>query len=58
MQLDSAHVIEDMNFHNSHLHPLKENMRGLWSIRVDGNWRIIFRFESADAYIINYVDYH
>ncbi len=26
------------------LHPLKGNRAGQWSVRVSGNWRVVFRF--------------
>jgi proteic killer suppression protein len=29
-----------------------------WSLIVNGNWRIIFRFEEENAYDVNLVDYH
>ena len=38
------------------LHPLKGDMAGLWSIRVSGNWRVVFRFEDHEA--VDLVDYH
>ena len=31
------------------LHPLKGDMAGFWSIRVTGNWRLVFRFENHKA---------
>ena len=40
------------------LHPLKSDMAGLWSIRVSGNWRIVFRFEENEAVDVDLVDYH
>lgn len=40
------------------LHPLKGDMRGMWSMSVSGNWRIVFRFENGDAYDVDLVDYH
>lgn len=58
MQLDSATVLEDVNFHGANLHPLKGNMRSLWAVKVSGNWRITFRFENGDVYVVDYVDYH
>lgn len=39
-------------------HALKGDRAGIWSVRVTGNWRITFRFEDGDAYILNYEDYH
>ena len=40
------------------LHPLKGGMAGLWSIRVSGNWRVVFRFEDNEAVDVDLVDYH
>lgn len=57
-RLDAASTVEDVNFHGARLHPLKGSKKGLWSVTVNGNWRITFRFEAGDAYIVNYVDYH
>ncbi|MFZ5912679.1 MAG: type II toxin-antitoxin system RelE/ParE family toxin [Pseudomonadota bacterium] len=57
-RLNSAREIRDINFHDARLHPLKGDMKGLWSVTVSGNWRITFGFEDGDAYIVNYLDYH
>ena len=56
--LDAAATIQDMNFPGSHLHQLKGKLRGLWSVRVSGNWRIVFRFKNGDAFDVDYLDYH
>ena len=40
------------------LHPLTGNLKGLWSIRVTGNWRIVFSFENGEASDIDLIDYH
>lgn len=42
------------------LHPLKGNMKGLWSVTVQANWRITFKFDekTKDVYIVDYQDYH
>ena len=40
------------------LHPLKGDMASLWSIRVSGNWRVVFRFEDNEAVDVDLVDYH
>ena len=40
------------------LHPLKGDLAGLWSIRVSGNWRVVFRFEDNEAVDVDLVDYH
>ena len=33
-------------------------MKGLWSITISANRRIVFRFEDGDAYDIDLIDYH
>ena len=42
------------------LHPLKGNLKGLWAVTVQANWRITFKFdnETKDVYIVDYQDYH
>jgi toxin HigB-1 len=56
--LDTAKGIEDLDIPGYRLHPLKGDRKGIWSITVNGNWRIMFEFTAGDAYIINYEDYH
>lgn len=56
--LNEAEKIEDMGLPGFKLHPLKGSKKGLWAVSVSGNWRITFRFEQGDAYIVDYVDYH
>lgn len=49
---------EDLNQPGFALHPLRGDRRGFWSVRVSGNWRVIFRFEEGDAFDVDLVDYH
>lgn len=56
--LDSAEKISDMNFPGSGLHTLKGDLKNYWSVIVKANWRIIFRFEEGNAYLVDYLDYH
>ena len=56
--LDVAIEPSDLNITSLRLHRLKGKYNGFWSVRVSGNWRIIFRFESGDAYDVELVDYH
>ena len=56
--LDTAHVIEDLEIPGYRLHQLKGARKNLWSITVNGNWRITFEFEAGNVYIVNYEDYH
>ena len=40
------------------LHPLKGDREGQWSIRVSGNWRVVFRFENGEVVDVDLMDYH
>ena len=57
-QLDEARTIEDMRITSLHLHPLKGDRKGLWSVTVRANWRIIFRFSDGYAGDVELIDYH
>lgn len=57
-RLDAAKVPEDMDLPGWHLHPLKGQYRGFWSIRVNRNWRLIFAFSGEDVVDVDYLDYH
>jgi proteic killer suppression protein len=56
--LDSAQTIEDMSIPGFRLHPLKGEMKGRWSIFVNGNWRLTFEFIQGNVYVLDYEDYH
>ncbi len=40
------------------LHPLKGDRAGQWSVRVSGNWRVVFRFENAEVVDADLIGYH
>jgi proteic killer suppression protein len=40
------------------LHELKGTLAGHWSVKVNGNWRMTFRFEGENAILVDYQDYH
>ena len=56
--IDTAHQIQDIGLPGYKLHSLKGNKNEIWSITVNGNWRITFKFIDGNAYILNYEDYH
>lgn len=56
--LEFAKRAQDMNAPGWRLHALKGELRGLHSVTVSGNWRVIFRFQNADAELVDYLDYH
>ena len=49
---------QDMNLPGYKLHELSGKEKGTWAVSVSGNWRVIFRFEGADAVLGDYRDYH
>ena len=57
-QLNQAVAAQDMNLPGWGLHPLKGDQAGFWSVWVNGNWRLTFRFEDGDAILVDYRDYH
>ena len=57
-RLDEIAVVEHMALPAYRLHALTGDLRGYWSVTVNGNWRIIFRFEDGEARDVNLVDYH
>ena len=56
--LDQAETPDDMDLPSLIMHELKGNRKGIWSVRVSGNWRVTYRFVGKDAEIVNYEDYH
>jgi proteic killer suppression protein len=56
--LDAATTPRDLDLPGYRLHPLKGDLKGLWAVTVRANWRIIFRFEDADAFDVELIDYH
>jgi len=56
--LDVAERVEDLDQPTFRLHPLTGDLRGLWSVTVRANWRVVFRFEDSCAYDVDFVDYH
>ena len=57
-RLDASICARDMDLPGYRLHQLKGNMQDLWSVTVNGNWRITFYFEGQDAYLVDYQDNH
>lgn len=56
--LDRAQVPADLDLPGYRFHPLKGNLKGNWSVRISGHWRIIFRFKDGDAFDVDLADYH
>ena len=56
--LDAAQIVEGMRLPVLKLHKLKGTRNDTWSVTVQANWRVTFRFENGNAYVVNYEDYH
>ena len=57
--LDGAECIEDLQSPpGNRLHSLSGDLQGFWSISINMQWRIVFRFENENAYDVQIVDYH
>lgn len=56
--LDVAAMPAELDLPSFKLPPLKGKWKGYWSIWVNGNWRITFRFAGADVEFVDYLDYH
>lgn len=57
-QLDRSATPRDMNVPGWKLHPLKGELAEHWAVWVSGNWRMTFKFDGADARVVDYQDYH
>ncbi len=56
--LDVATCADDLDLPGYRLHALQGNRRGTWSITVQANWRITFRFVGEDVELVNDEDCH
>ena len=58
-QIDAVTRLEDLKVPpGNRLHALAGNLRGLHAVRVNDQYRIVFRFEGADAFDVRCTDYH
>jgi len=49
---------EDVNIPSFRPHPLKGELKGYWSVWVNGNWRVTFVFIGINVELVDYQDYH
>ena len=57
--IDLAQQLTDLRVPPSNrLHALKGERKGQYSISIDNQWRICFRFIDGDAYDVEITDYH
>ena len=62
MRLNQLHFATELNDlrqpPSNHLEALSGNRNGQWSIRINQQWRVCFKFENGDAFNVEIVDYH
>lgn len=57
--INNAQNINDLRIPPAnHLEKLSGNLSGFYSIRINKQWRIIFKWENDDAFAVEIVDYH
>jgi len=57
--LDSAQTIDEVEIMPGwRLHPLKGDLKDMWSLTVSGNWRLVFCFRGGNAFDLDLTDYH
>lgn len=58
-QLHAATALDDLRQPQSNrLEALGGDRSGQWSIRINDQWRLCFRFEDGDALDVEIIDYH
>ncbi|NLC92314.1 MAG: type II toxin-antitoxin system RelE/ParE family toxin [Treponema sp.] len=57
--IDNAEIYEDLRIPpGNNLEQLKGNLEGFSSIRINDQWRIVFRWKDGGAYEVRIIDYH
>ena len=58
-QIDAVIRLEDLKMPpGNRLHALTGDLRGWHAVRVNDQYRIVFRFDGADAFDVRCTDYH
>ena len=59
VQLDAAATLTDLSVPpGNRLEPLKGELSGYYSIRINDQWRIVFRWTDAGPAEVEIMDYH
>lgn len=57
--INQARIVQDLRIPpGNRLETLSGNLAGLWSIRINQQWRIIFRWEDGLKHEVKIADYH
>jgi proteic killer suppression protein len=58
-QLAAASLLEDLRVPpGNRLEALQGSRKGQWSIRINDQWRLCFRWQDGNAHQVEIVDYH
>ena len=58
-QLNAITQVETLKIPPSNrLERLKGNLKGYWSLRINKQWRITFKWKESNAHDVDIVDYH
>ena len=56
--LNIADMPAEMDVPGWRYHALTGDLAGFYSVAVNGNWRLIFKFDGKEAELVDYIDYH
>lgn len=57
--LNAAQILDDLRSPpGNRLESLKGEFSGFHSIRINSQWRIVFRWQTSNAYDVRIIDYH
>ncbi|MCB9352925.1 MAG: type II toxin-antitoxin system RelE/ParE family toxin [Lewinellaceae bacterium] len=57
--INNAQDINDLRIPpGNKLEKLKGKLKDFWSIRINSQWRVIFKWIGNDAYEVQIIDYH
>jgi proteic killer suppression protein len=57
--LNNTYILNDLKVPPANrLEPLKGDRKHQWSIRINDQWRVCFRWNDVDALDVEIVDYH
>jgi toxin HigB-1 len=57
-RLDAAFRPEDMDLPGMRFHKLSGKLKEHFAVSVNGNWRVIYKFDGGHALLVDYLDYH
>jgi len=59
VHIHAAKLIEDLRIPpGNRLEKLSGDRKGYWSIRINDQWRICFKWDNGNAFEVEIVDYH